>query len=87
MLKFNVFFKPQYFAYQTLSTDIECKSKYFLLQPVRDLVWNRLTLPIVALTFNKDNQRLFVSCADGTVACWERPGYKGKDVVFIPFLN
>ena len=54
---------------------------------MRDLCWDQLARPILAVTFNHDNQRLFVSAADGVVACWERPQYRGKDIVFVPFLT
>ncbi|XP_064599745.1 lysosomal-trafficking regulator-like [Liolophura sinensis] len=59
------------------------------LSHVRDLQDpSLLAKPVISLTFTCDNQRLFMSTADGTITVWESPGSnKGKRsmVNFTPF--
>ena len=58
----------------------------FELQPVRDLCWDKLRRPVLAVTFASSDQRLFASGADGVVACWENARARiNKSVVFVPF--
>ena len=58
-----------------------------ITQVLCDISHPEVRMPIVGLAFSKDNQRLFASAENGKVMCWERPGYQGREINFMPFLG
>ncbi|XP_055949206.1 lysosomal-trafficking regulator-like isoform X3 [Argiope bruennichi] len=53
------------------------------LKPVREIAWDRFLLPIKCIVFSADNQHLFASNENGTVAVWEKPS---KGLTSVPRL-
>ncbi|GFT10478.1 lysosomal-trafficking regulator [Nephila pilipes] len=53
------------------------------LKPVREITCDRFLLPIKCIVFSADNQHLFASNENGTVAVWEKPS---KGLTSVPRL-
>ncbi|KFM67637.1 Lysosomal-trafficking regulator, partial [Stegodyphus mimosarum] len=53
------------------------------LKPVREIISDKFLLPIRCVTFSADNQHIYASNENGTVAVWEKPS---KGLTSVPKL-
>ncbi|XP_071033257.1 lysosomal-trafficking regulator, partial [Parasteatoda tepidariorum] len=68
---------PEGISVNVIATGMRCGNiclwSSWDLKPVREIICDKFHFPIKCLVFSSDNQHLFASNENGTVAVWEKP--------------